>query len=126
MLMGPGHGILFTLADEDAATPFCSHLHQQHAHARSMAPSPLSMRTRPSGGSSTRWPARRRRSSPYHRPGHGAGGFTASAPKPKALGLGDDVAGSAACAFEEVYFLHLSIFYFLCGELDLCVTQNMF
>jgi hypothetical protein len=37
MMMGPGHGLPFTLAGEDAkhaAAPFRPHLHQQHTPRR--------------------------------------------------------------------------------------------
>ncbi|KAM0931673.1 hypothetical protein ACQ4PT_000178 [Festuca glaucescens] len=103
MMMGPGHGLPFTLAGEDAkdaAAPFRPHLHQQpHTHAAfhgafpsfDAHPAKRQQQHPMAGASSPKLP-------PFAGPGPGAGGFTASALKPKAEapGPGDDAAAAAA------------------------------
>uniref|UniRef100_A0ACD5TSJ6 Uncharacterized protein n=1 Tax=Avena sativa TaxID=4498 RepID=A0ACD5TSJ6_AVESA len=111
MMMGPGHGLPFTLAGEDAkpaAAPYrpptLQQHHQQppHAHAAfhgafpsfDAHPPKRQQQQHPmAGASSPKLP-------PFASPGHGApagGGFTVSpALKPKAEAPGDDAAAAAA------------------------------
>ncbi|XP_047083281.1 scarecrow-like protein 6 [Lolium rigidum] len=102
MMMGPGHGLPFTLAGQDAkdaAAPFRPHLqHQQpHTHAAFHGAFP-SFDAHPAKRQQQQQHPMAGASSPKLPPFAGPGGFTASALKPKAEapGPGDDAAAAAA------------------------------